>query len=116
MSEFIIIEMEGTYPENSVIFIKEEPGVADGVKVAHYVLVAGWSVALHAHDGNFTRLASCHIGNDDGMSVLPARAGRVDEDIAWLYILDGTRPGLVVQGVGAAYTIYAPHVFLEGFA
>lgn len=65
--------MEGTYPEDSVVFIKEEPGVADGVKVAHYVLVTGRSVALHAHDGNFTRLAPSHIGNDDGMSVLSAR-------------------------------------------
>ena len=116
MSEFILIEMEGTYPEDSVVFIKEEPGVADGVKVAHYVLVTGRSVALHAHDGNFTRLAPCHIGNDDGMSVFPPWAGRVDEDIARLYILDGTWLGLVIEGVGAAYTIYAPHVFLEGFA
>ena len=108
--------MEGAYPEDGVVFVEEEPRVADGVEVAHDVLVTGRCVALYAHYGNFTRLAPCHIGNDDGMSVFPSWSGRVDEDIAWLYVLYGTRLGLVVERVGAAHSVDATHVFLEGIA
>ena len=86
MSQFVFVEMEGAYPEDGVVFVEEEPRVADGVEVAHDVLVTGRCVALYAHYGNFTRLAPCHIGNDDGMSVFPAMTRRVDEDIAWLYL------------------------------
>ena len=50
------------------------------------------------------------------MSVLSARTGRVDEDIAWLYVLYDTRFGFVVERVGAAHSVDATHVFLEGFA
>ena len=50
------------------------------------------------------------------MPILSARTGRVDEDIAWLYVLDGTRFGFVVERVGAAHSVDATHVFLEGIA
>ena len=108
--------MEGTYPEEGVVFVEEEPGVADGIEVAHDVLATRWGVALGTHNGNLARLASGNVHNDDGMSILSARTGRVDEDIAWLYVLYGTRFGFVVERVGAAHSIDAAHVFLEGFA
>ena len=41
MPQFILVEMEGAYPEDGVVLVEEEPGVADGVEVAYDVLVAG---------------------------------------------------------------------------
>ena len=53
VSQFVLVEMEGTYPEEGVVLVEEEPGVADGIEVAHDVLVASRGVALHTHNGNF---------------------------------------------------------------
>ena len=52
MSQFVLVEMEGTYPEDGVVLVEEEPGVADGVEVAYDVLVAGRGVAFYTHNGN----------------------------------------------------------------
>jgi hypothetical protein len=52
MSQFVFVEMEGTYPEDGVVLVEEEPGVADGVEVAYDVLVAGRGVAFYTHNGN----------------------------------------------------------------
>ena len=52
MPQFVLIEMEGAYPEDGVVLVEEEPGVADGVEVAHDVLVTGWCVAFYTHNGN----------------------------------------------------------------
>ena len=52
MPQFILVEMKGTYPEDGVVFVEEEPRVADGVEVAYDVLVAGRGVAFYTHNGN----------------------------------------------------------------
>ena len=39
MPQFVCVEMEGAYPEDGVVLVEEEPGVADGVEVAYDVLV-----------------------------------------------------------------------------
>ena len=52
MPQFVLVEMEGAYPEDGVVLVEEEPGVTDGVEVAHDVLVAGWGVAFYTHNGD----------------------------------------------------------------
>ena len=116
MPQFFLVEVEGSNPEDGVVFVEEEPGVADGIEVAHDVLAARWGVALGTHNGYLARLASGNVYNDDGMAVFPSRTGRVDKDIAGLDILDGAWLGFVVERVGTAHTVNATHVFLKGFA
>ena len=54
MSQFVLVEMEGAYPEDGVVLVEEEPRITDGVEVSYDVLVAGRGVAFYTHNGNLT--------------------------------------------------------------